>query len=337
MAEGSAPPVNSDDDDDDDTGQQQGATRLSQALVDSAHQAIPLGKRAGNARGRGGSKRTKREATRSIPSHPPPKPPAPAPVLSSVASTEAAESYTEDEKALNSFLSMHPMLSLDATSQKALQIASDLSSTFPIPVQQLETISKSYDDAFLRPPNLGSGERECALGERCMCQWIAKFRYGENSQKGFVCREFLLPSEQKRFDATGDLPSANSKCLICVRYFHTYIYRLARNDSTFNPSASIGVQAFGNAIGHTRGKDLPVASSEIGSEDGYDPSCMLAVDAEFASTESSRSDLASFIFRPVVAFHSSHYEYTTAPDGSSRIVQVGVGAKQSDFGQPTMH
>ena len=169
-----------------------------------------------------------------------------------------------------------------------------------------------------------------------MAFWLAVFRYGETTNKSFICREYLLPSELKRFKETAELPASTGKCLICSRYFHSYVYRLARNDPTFCPSANTPIQAFGNVIGRARGKDLPAFASNVGDEDGYFPSVMLTVDQDFTNTEISRGEMGGFFWHPVVMFHSSHYEYTQALDGSSRIVQVGVAAVDpQSFGGPT--
>lgn len=87
--------------------------------------------------------------------------------------------------------------------------------------------TKSHDDALTlirsppvrRPPNTEIGERECVNAHKCIAKWLAVFRYGEETKKQFVCKEFLLPSQHKEFMQTGELPKTPAKCLLCSRYF----------------------------------------------------------------------------------------------------------------------
>ena len=74
------------------------------------------------------------------------------------------ESYGEDEKALNTFLKLHPMLSAEAASVKALSGVAHLFQKATIQVAELPTVSKTHDDLFLRPANVPIGERPRARG-----------------------------------------------------------------------------------------------------------------------------------------------------------------------------
>ena len=67
-------------------------------------------------------------------------------------------------------------------------------------------------------------------GEKCIACWLAIWRYGDNTDKAFVCKEFLLPEAYALFQRTGDLPEEAGKCLVCTRYFTSYVYRLCRLD-----------------------------------------------------------------------------------------------------------
>ena len=89
--------------------------------------------------------------------------------------------------------------------------------------------------------------------------------------------------------------------------------------------ARIPVQAYTNVLGHTTGESVPTTSAFIGGSDGYHPNVCLAVDAEFANTEAGRGPMGTMLWRPFVAFHSSHYKYTSQ-NGVKSIVQVGVSA-----------
>ena len=107
--------------------------------------------------------------------------------------------------------------------------------------------------------------------------------------------------------------------------WQTYQYRVARCDPNFVADARIPVQAYTNVLGHTTGESVPGSSSFVGGADGYHPSVCLAVDSDFANSEAARGPMGTFLWRPFVAFHSSHYKYTTH-GGVRCIVQVGVSA-----------
>tara|TARA_Y100000389_G_C17376332_1_gene471855 strand:- start:167 stop:319 length:153 start_codon:yes stop_codon:yes gene_type:complete len=44
-------------------------------------------------------------------------------------------------------------------------------------------------------------------------------RYGGDTDKAFVCKEFLLPEQYASFLAGKGLPPRRGKCLLCTRYF----------------------------------------------------------------------------------------------------------------------
>jgi len=238
------------------------------------------------------------------------------------------ECFGEEERLLSEFVRLHPVLSLESTSQRTLQLLSDLTDKYPIPTQDLELIGKRHDDAYLRPPRLDLDERPCCLGNRCLCVWLARWRYGADSDLAFVCREFLTPAQQAGFERNSKLPSNCGKCLVCTRYAQTYVYRVARADPTFVPSAKIPLQAFGNLLGVERGDNAPHAASVALDADGYRQSALLYVDEEWADSAASRSAMSGFLWKPVVKFSSTHYVYVRdGPDGTPRIVQVGVGTE----------
>ena len=241
---------------------------------------------------------------------------------------DADEAYGSQEAALSAYLKLHPVLSLESTSCQTLQLVADLVESTSIPTKELEVVPKSHDDEMLRPPNTSIGERACCLGNRCICVWLGRWRYGETTDMAFVGAEFLLPSELATFRKSGALPVTNGKCLVCSRYTHTYIYRLARADPTFQPSAKIPLQAFGNSLGVACGDDVPTHSSVANDSDGYRSEAMLFVDEAWADTSVARGEMATMLWRPVVRFDSTHYEYVKDPDGLPRIVQRNVGASE---------
>ena len=151
------------------------------------------------------------------------------------------------------------------------------------------------------------------------------WRFGEESDLPFVCTEYLLPEQNERFKRTGERPEQPSKCLLCSRYVTTYLYRLARLDPTFKPSSNIQIQAFGNYVCDAKGEDAATHSSSVGQKDGYISSAMLFVDETWSETQSARSDsMSPLLWRPVVRFQASNYEFHKDTNGVPYIVQVGV-------------
>jgi len=267
-------------------------------------------------------------------SKPPDAPPGPLPInergepplLQERAGIDADESYGSQEHALSSYLKLHPVLSLESTSCQTLQLVADLVEGTSIPTKELEIVPKPHDDAYLRPPNVNIGERPCCFGDRCICVWLARWRYGDDTDMAFVGTEFLLPSQAAEFKESGKLPHTQGKCLVCSRYVTTYIYRCARADPTFKPSASIPLQAFGNALGVEAGENVPTHASVANDTDGYRQEALLFVDEQWADTSAARGDMASLLWRPVVKFVTTHYEYVKDHTGLPRLLQRNVGA-----------
>ncbi len=214
----------------------------------------------------------------------------------------------------------------------------DLVETAAIPTRELEVVPKSFDDASLRPPDTSIGERTCSLNERCICVWMARWRYGDDTDMAFMGTEFLRPSQAAEFKRSGKLPATNGKCLVCSRYVTTYIYRCARADPTFKPDARIPLQAFGNSLGFACGSEVPTHASVANDADGYRPEAMLFVDEQWADTAAARGGMASLMWRPCVKFDTTHYEYVRDANGLPRLLQRNVGAADeapsSHFCQP---
>lgn len=107
----------------------------------------------------------------------------------------------------------------------------------------LETVSRSYARQFMREP-LGEqyGERECTNGIRCVCNVLhGSLRYsydGDRSKGGFVCREFLLPSEMQQYRRLGSsaLPCPPRPCYLCYLYQTTYLF----NSNSMQKKESLG-------------------------------------------------------------------------------------------------
>ncbi len=189
-----------------------------------------------------------------------------------------------------------------------------------------------------RPPTTSIGERPCNFGDRCLCVWMARWRYGEDTDMAFLGTEFLLPSQAAEFKKSGKLPPTAGKCLVCSRYVQTYIYRCARADPTFKADARIPLQAYGNSLGVASGEHLPTHASVANDSDGYRQEALLFVDEQWADTAAARGGMASLLWRPCVKFDTSHYAYVKDPSGLPRLMQRNVGAADdaplSHFYQP---
>ena len=266
------------------------------------------------------------------------------------------ESYGQDEKELNSFLRLHPLLSLEACGQKTLDLVSNAFDKALIKIPDVPIIPKSYDDSMLRPADNQIGERSCVSGDACICAHLARTQHGSDTDLAFVCTEFLLPEERAAFLSGSGLPPRRKKCLICTRYFMSYLYFQARTNPNFRVSqAPLSIQCFGNVVGGIvpstaqqpdlaeLGKsmaELPGSASLVSSKDGYLPSAMLFVDEGFASTSRAAREgsFSATMWRPLVRFNSRHYKFSRDKNGPV-VLQVGVAAdKESEpgFGRPAV-
>lgn len=275
------------------------------------------------------------------------------------------EEFSKDEELLNNFLKLHPMLSMEATNNRTLQLVDSLFKRATLQSADVPVVPKSHDDGMLRMPNEAIGERPCVNGDKCLARFVAQMRFGLKTPYAFTCTEFLLPADHQKFLAGKGLPPRRGKCLMCLRYFTNYVYVLARTDASFCVKTSpLGLQTFCNAVAPSapeasasqhdpsakKGKyeyaaadtasdmaneerllrevasDMPSHCSIVSDVDGYRPSAMLFVDEDFANMRTAReSKLGTLLWRPVVRFCSTHYKYVLE-DGEPHIVQVNVGA-----------
>jgi len=86
----------------------------------------------------------------------------------------------------------------------------------------VEVSHRSYEEEFLREPK--QNERPCVKGDNCEGLFIS------TTDKGFVLREYLLPSQYKTFLQTNTLPSCPQLCLLCRRAAVTRMYVNYRAD-----------------------------------------------------------------------------------------------------------
>ena len=136
----------------------------------------------------------------------------------------------------------------EATSSRTLQLVAGMFEKASIRTPTLPVVPKSYDDQSMRPPNTRIGERACVCGETCICAFLAKLRFGPETEYAFVGTEFLLPDERERFLAGQGLPERRKKCLLCMRYFQHYNYLSARTNPDFRVGGPVQLQAFENAV-----------------------------------------------------------------------------------------
>ena len=133
------------------------------------------------------------------------------------------------------------------------------------------------------------------------------------------------------------VPFILSRCLSsgCTGCAQTFLYRCARSDPTFCPSADIPLQAYGNALGLGRGEAVPTHGSVACDADGYKQEALLFVDEDWANTSAARGSMSTFLWRPCVKFCSTHYLYVRDPSNNwPRLIQRNVGVTpDSDIGQ----
>lgn len=103
----------------------------------------------------------------------------------------------------------------------------------------LETITRNYAADYMREP-LGEkyGERPCANELMCICVQMASSLRGESesdrTKGGFVCREFLLPSQVDSIHLHGHraLPAKRQFCYLCHLYQTSHQYLRRRESQT---------------------------------------------------------------------------------------------------------
>lgn len=261
------------------------------------------------------------------------------PLLTEGHDSNVGEDYSTGEQLLNSYARLHPMLNYEATSSQALSaLTNKASGRVMTTLPELPIVSASYEASFLRPARVGNGERSCVLGDACLCKFIARVRYGPDSDEGFVGTEFMLPSQRDKWQSGQGLPAIHGKCLVCIRYFTTYTYMLAASDPQFMEALRAGrlrVQTHANASitldeesGHllSEGQPTPGHVNAVGTVDGYLPSALLSVDPKFVDRRAGReTQLSELVWKPFVRFQSTHYRYSRDPDtAEKRMVQVGI-------------
>lgn len=237
------------------------------------------------------------------------------------------------ETKLNDFEKLHPMLSSDMINPSIFAELSNALERQPIQLLELPVVDKSYEDQMLRPARTEQGERPCVLGEKCLCMFMARLRYGRNNSYGFVCTEFLLPDQRRAWLRGDKLPEQAGKCLVCLRYFATYLYLMIRNNSDyvqymdrFQAQTHESLQWHDS---HSGDGSVPSHAASVGTQNGYRREVLLHMDEQSMSCGGLREErAANFVFRPIVRFSSTHFKYVKTGT-SLRIEQVGVGERES--------
>lgn len=147
---------------------------------------------------------------------------------------DALQTKRKNYEMVNTFVKMHPMLSSDIFNPTILEKLDEMLERQPIQLRDIPTVDKVYEDGMLRPPEIDKGERPCVLGDECMCVFMSRMKYGPSNPYSFVCTEFLLPEQRREWICGNKLPDVPGKCLVCLRYFTTYLYYMARNDAHFH-------------------------------------------------------------------------------------------------------
>lgn len=106
-----------------------------------------------------------------------------------------------------------------------------------------EVVERAYEESFLREPI--NNERACALAGVCEGYKIID---GNMSNKGFVLREFLLPSQMQEYEASGSWPRERSLCLMCKRAEIAKAYYNIKADGMCVKS-DITLQDYQNLVG----------------------------------------------------------------------------------------
>lgn len=277
-------------------------------------------------------------------------------------SRDIDELCTENEDLLHELIRSHPPCSMELLREEVLRTLSSTVTRKPIEFLELESVGKSYEDAYLRPP-LGH-ERLCVRGDKCMCNFMAKLRHGPDSPLAFIGVEFLLPEAARCLKTTNRLPATRGRCLVCIRYIVTFLYTMARCNPRFSLAES--TSSSGNTLYHVdhvarasssdksgrprrRSKQhntavlsvdngegsehlqdmtdpIPYHENLTNCEDGYLQDKMLYFEEEFMNTVIARQTrMGCLTFRPFVRFCSTDFKFAMDKLGRPYIVQCGMG------------
>lgn len=155
----------------------------------------------------------------------------------------------------------------------------------------LEECDFAYCADFLREPrsNAFYKERPCSRGDRCIAMLMAA-NYPEPIETGlptdgFICREWLLPSEKKKLEESGILPEDNKLCLLDNLSMMSFLYYNYLYKGT-EPIACIQTHY-----------------NKVDCVGNYKLDCCIL--------PNPRKEQFAGIVRPIVKFATNHYTYDT--------------------------
>ena len=162
----------------------------------------------------------------------------------------------------------------------------------------LEECDSRYCERYLRESRgLNFGERECKYGNRCIFM-ILSISYpdqsdgltGSRPEDSFICREFLLPSQENAYKEENVLPDVIRPCLGCNRYRTTFWWydHFRRGDQ---PRELL--QDHYNTVG-----------------DNLETSDRSQYNIDSCIYPSGKEDLWMGICRPIIKFSASNYVYS---------------------------
>ena len=122
----------------------------------------------------------------------------------------------------------------------------------------VEISHRSYENEFLREPK--RNERKCAKGNCCEGLKIT------TTDEGFILREYLLPSQYKRFLEKAELPVSPQLCLMCRRAEVAKLYVCMRSDGDTSSALISDFYNFGSVPGEYSLDQmlLPSTSNHVG-------------------------------------------------------------------------
>lgn len=84
---------------------------------------------------------------------------------------------------------------------------------------EMPRLRREYIESYMRQPIAGNPlERTCRRGENCYCNTVASdhgWHFTPRDSTRFVCREFLLPDQERDAVTCGRLPEERRACILC--------------------------------------------------------------------------------------------------------------------------
>lgn len=180
----------------------------------------------------------------------------------------------------------------------------------------LPICTRNYLRDYLRAPHPSDEylELPCLNGQRCICLRLNESfpplgtaaqrsggadETGARTRPGFVCRQFLLPEQQRALYSTGQQPPHRQLCLLCNRRTTTKLFYERQRQRDILPEREAGIELLQN---HS------VLTDSAGE---YDLSaCLTTTFDEVHMTG---------ICKPFVAYNAAHYRHATTVVHGTRL------------------